>query len=161
MPGMSIMPNKKAVIGPKWTGRFLDLADLVATWSKDPSTQCGAVVVDKRRRVLGLGYNGFPDRISDNPAWLADRETKYAMVIHAEMNAILNAKGSVRNASLFVTGPPCSDCAKFVVQSGICEVHYRLPEAGKQGDFAERWAENLKKSEAIFARADVPLIGSL
>ena len=143
-----------AIDSPVWTSRFLDLADLVATWSRDPSTKVGAVVVNPRKRVVGLGYNGFPDKIADAPEWLSDRATKLSMVIHAEVNAILNkTSASVDDCTLFVSGPPCADCAKFVIQAGIVAVHHRdFP-----GDFSERWADSLRQAHLIFERGKVAI----
>ena len=77
-----------------WDKRFLDLAEHVAGWSKDPSTQVGCVIVNDKRVVVGLGYNGFPRGVEDTPERLNDRPTKYLMVQHAEVNAILNGSGA-------------------------------------------------------------------
>ena len=136
---------------PKWRARFLGMAVHVAGWSLDPSTQVGAVVANARKRVVGLGYNGFPDRILDRPEWLANREVKQSMVIHAEVNAILNATTAVEGCALYVSAPPCGECAKFVVQAGIVEVIHLPPPA----EFAERWAKSLELSRTIFQAAGV------
>jgi len=106
----------------KWDERFLTLASVVAQWSKDPSTKVGAVIADGKH-VVSLGFNGFPPQIDDNPEWLKDRNEKYPRVIHAEVNAILNAHRSVRRCTLYtVPLSPCPDCAKFIVASGITRV---------------------------------------
>ena len=85
-----------AAIGlTKWDLRFLKLAHHVGQWSKDPSTKVGAVIVDAQRRVLGIGYNGFPRGVDDSPGRYHDRPTKLDMVVHAETNAIMNAVSSV------------------------------------------------------------------
>jgi dCMP deaminase len=146
-------------VSPKWTQRFLELAELVATWSKDPSTKCGAVVVNWRRRVVGLGYNGFPDRVEDRADYYADRDIKLGLVIHAEVNAILNAIGPVDGCTLFVTGPPCHDCAKFVVQAGIAQVYYRNPIAPDQVSFAKRWADKIEQAQRVFEAGNVDVFG--
>jgi dCMP deaminase len=138
----------------KWTKFFLGMADYVATASKDPSTQVGAVLVDEHRRVVGIGYNGFPDSIPDNPEWLADRETKYRLTIHAETNACLNCSVPTRGLHLFVNHPPCSDCTKFVIQAGIVSVTAWKPTE----DLMSRWAASLEASQAMFSMAGVPLI---
>lgn len=107
----------------KWDLRFLKLADHVAQWSKDPSTKVGAVIVDGDRRVVGMGYNGFPRGVNDDPERLAQREQKLRFVVHAEVNAILNATRSVAGCTLYTTPLfTCGDCAKVVVQSGITRV---------------------------------------
>lgn len=95
------------------------LAEHVSQWSKDPSTKVGAVIVNDRRIVVAIGYNGFPRGVSDDPERYADRPTKYSFVVHAEMNAILNATEDVRGCTLYVTLAPCNECTKLVVQSGI------------------------------------------
>ncbi len=109
----------------KWMHRFMRLAKEVSTWSKDPSTRIGAVIVDDERRILSTGYNGFPAGIADDSR-LLNREEKYPLIIHGEANAILNVVGngvSIKNANLFVYGlPVCGECAKLVCQSGIKKV---------------------------------------
>ncbi len=105
-----------------WDLRFLSMARLVASWSKDPSTKCGAVVVNGRRIVLGLGYNGFPRNMKDNEELYQDRETKLSRVIHAEMNAILNSSSSTQGSTLYTTLEPCNRCAVHIIQAGIKKV---------------------------------------
>lgn len=107
----------------KWNTRFFELAKHVATWSKDPRTKVGAVVVDDLNRIIGVGYNGFPRGVVDTPALYQDRESKLQRVVHAETNAILNSNTSVRGCKIYVTLPPCNECAKIIIQSGIAEVH--------------------------------------
>jgi len=141
-------------LSTKWRKRFLTLADHVATWSQDPSTQVGAVVVDQRKRVVGVGFNGFPDRIADRREWLEDRETKLTLTIHAEVNAILNATASVEGCSLFISMPPCADCAKLVVQAGILYVYYREGRA----DFMNRWGKSVAQAASVFAKAGMAVV---
>lgn len=107
----------------KWYRRFLKLAEHVSYWSKDPSTKVGAVIVDKHNRVVGMGYNGFPRGVMDHEERYADRPTKYKYVVHAELNAILNAAVPVDGATIF-TYPfaPCTECAKAIIQAGIDRV---------------------------------------
>lgn len=106
----------------RWDLRFLALAEHVAGWSKDPSTKVGAVLADERMIVLGLGYNGFPRGISDDLSRYEDRELKYKLVVHAETNAVLNSYGSLLGSCLFSTEPPCYECSKLLIQSGITRV---------------------------------------
>lgn len=124
----------------KWDGRFLRLAALVASWSKDPSTKCGAVIV-REKHVLGMGYNGFPPEIPDDPELLNDRPSKYARVIHAEMNAIFDAYGKgldTKGATLYTwppgLSPSCDRCAAHVVRAGIRRVvhYYQENEASRR-----------------------------
>ena len=110
-----------------WDEYFMGVALLAAKRSKDPNTQVGACIVDENNVILTTGYNGFPVGCSDDEfPW--DREgdnTKYPFVVHAELNAILNASGkSLRGAKLYVALFPCNECAKAIIQSGIKEVVY-------------------------------------
>lgn len=111
-----------------WDDYFMGVAHLSALRSKDPSTQVGAVIVDENKKIVGIGYNGFPSGVSDDEfPW--DREgdfteSKYAYVVHAELNAILNAPRQVRGCTLYVSLFPCNECAKAIIQSGIEEIVY-------------------------------------
>lgn len=112
-----------------WDEYFMGVALLAAQRSKDPSTQVGACIVDSNKRILSTGYNGFPKGCSDDEfPWNRDEslgETKYPFVVHAELNAILNASGkSLAGATLYVALFPCNECAKAIIQSGISEVIY-------------------------------------
>lgn len=108
---------------PDWDSRFLSLAAHVATWSKDPSTKCGAVIVRPDRTIASLGYNGFPRAVLDNSTLLSDREEKYKRIIHAEMNAILFSREPIDGYWLY-TWPfaPCCRCAAHVIQKGVSRV---------------------------------------
>ena len=110
-----------------WDEYFMGVALLAAKRSKDPNTQVGACIVDKNNVILTTGYNGFPKGCSDDEfPW--DREgevTKYPFVVHAELNAILNASGKDLSGSrIYVDLFPCNECAKAIIQSGIREVIY-------------------------------------
>jgi dCMP deaminase len=110
----------------KWNRRYINLAKEVSTWSKDPSKQIGAVVIGSKGQVLSQGYNGFPRGVSDNQEDYDNREVKYKMVVHAEMNCIYNASftgTSLDGATLYIYGlPVCSSCAKGIIQVGIKSV---------------------------------------
>lgn len=106
----------------KWDQRFLDLSTHVAGWSKDPSTKVGSVVISPDRRVLSMGYNGFPRGVQDLAERLNDRQAKYALVAHAERNALDNSDTSLRGCTLYVTLQPCSECTKSIIQKGIKRV---------------------------------------
>ena len=106
----------------KWSERFMHLAEHVATWSKDPSTQVGCVIVDKQNRVVSLGFNGFPRGIKDLVNRYEDKETKYLFVAHAERNALDNAPLSVEGCTLYSPLLPCNECAKSIIQKGITKV---------------------------------------
>lgn len=106
----------------KWDARFLDLALYVADWSKDPSTRVGSVIVAPDRRILSIGYNGFPRGVADLEDRLNDRPTKYAFVAHAERNALDNVDASMRGCILYSTLQPCAECTKSIIQRGIKKV---------------------------------------
>ncbi|MFW5852703.1 MAG: deoxycytidylate deaminase [Nanoarchaeota archaeon] len=118
----------KSLQPPSWDEYFMSFAKTAATKSKDPSTKVGACIVDKDRRIVGLGYNGFPKKIDDDSLPMAREgsflETKYAYVVHAEPNAILNATKSTKDCRIYVTLFPCNECAKLIIQAGITEVVY-------------------------------------
>jgi len=123
--------SSKRVGALSWDDYFLSMALLAAQRSKDPNTQVGACIVDPTRRIIGLGYNGFPTGCSDDDLpWArhsdqGELHKKYVFVVHAEVNAILNkGSASVRGATLYVALFPCNECAKVIVQSGIREVVY-------------------------------------
>lgn len=139
----------------KWDERFLEMCRLVATWSKDPSTKCGAVIVRADNTVVSLGYNGFPQGIADTDERLQDRQLKYEMIVHAEMNAVLFAPESVARCTLYVTPyPPCARCAVHIIQAKICRVVCPEPAADK----LERWGASFKLTQSLFAEAGVEFV---
>ena len=110
-----------------WDEYFMGVAKLAARRSKDPSTQVGACIVSPDDIIISTGYNGMPKGCSDDEfPW--DREgaqTKYPYVVHAELNAILNANGrDLRGSRVYVALFPCNECAKAIIQSGVKEVVY-------------------------------------
>ena len=110
-----------------WDEYFMGVAKLAACRSKDPSTQVGACVVSQENIIISTGYNGMPMGCSDDEfPWARDgAETKYPYVVHAELNAILNANGrDLRGSRVYVALFPCNECAKAIIQSGIKEVVY-------------------------------------
>ena len=110
-----------------WDEYFMGVALLAAKRSKDPNTQVGACIVDQNNIILSTGYNGFPYGCSDDeyPWERSGADTKYNYVVHAELNAILNARGKdLKGAKLYVDLFPCNECAKAIIQSGIAEVVY-------------------------------------
>ena len=131
----------------KWGRRFLKLAQEVSNWSRDPSTQVGAVIA-RDKQVVSLGFNGFPAGIADDDR-LLDRPSKMSLIIHAEPNAILQAKQDLTGCTIY-TYPfmPCSSCALLIVQSGIKKVV--APHSANP-----RWAESFNLSVRIFDEAGV------
>lgn len=118
-----------------WDEYFMGLAHLSALRSKDPNTQVGACIVDKNKKVVSIGYNGFPRGLSDKVfPWGREggfKDTKYAYVVHAELNSILNSPRTVEGCVLYVSLFPCNECAKAIIQSGISKVVY---ESDKYAD---------------------------
>ena len=140
------------VLKKHWYPRLMALAQHIASWSKDPSTQCGAIIVNPYGTVVSTGYNGFPRGISDTPERYADRGYKLDHTIHAEINAVISARCSVAGHTLFVWPMlPCVRCATVLIQSDIAEVVSVAPS----GELAERWGPSIAKSKALFAEAGV------
>ena len=111
-----------------WNEYFMEIAKLSAKRSKDPSTQVGACIVNTENKIVGIGYNGFPNGINDDDlSWSRDGDflnTKYPYVCHAEMNAIMNCTLLPKGCTIYVTLFPCNECAKLIIQSGIKKVIY-------------------------------------
>ena len=110
-----------------WDEYFMGVAKLAARRSKDPSTQVGACIVSQDNIIISTGYNGMPKGCSDDefPWGREGAETKYPFVVHAELNAILNANGrDLRGSRVYVALFPCNECAKAIIQSGVKEVVY-------------------------------------
>ena len=110
-----------------WDEYFMGVAMLAARRSKDPNTQVGACIVSQNNIIISTGYNGLPNGCSDDeyPWEREGKETKYPFVVHAELNAILNANGrDLRGSKLYVALFPCNECAKAIIQAGVKEVLY-------------------------------------
>jgi dCMP deaminase len=111
-----------------WDEYFMGVAILSGKRSKDPSTQVGACIVNQDKKIVGIGYNGFPNGVDDDVfPWSKEGDyvdTKYPYVVHAEPNAILNSTTSLKGCTLYVTLFPCCECAKLIIQSGIKEIVY-------------------------------------
>ena len=138
----------------KWHNRYLELAQQVASWSKDPSSKIGAIAVGSKGQVLAQGYNGFPRGIEDNESRFENKELKYKYVVHAEMNLIYNASYngvSLDGSTVYVTGlPVCSECAKGLIQVGVQQVIMPTQE-----DTPDKWVESFKLSKELFEEAGV------
>ncbi len=134
----------------KWDRRFMDMARLVASWSKDPSSKVGAVIT-RGKFVVSVGFNGFPKGIADTADRLENREIKYPTILHAEVNAILSARQDIRGCCLYATPyMPCPQCAAVVVQSGITRIVFTPSEN-------EKWGKP-PLSESMFREAGVELV---
>lgn len=135
-----------------WDRYFLTVAEAVSTASKDPSTKVGAVIVRPDRTMASFGYNGFPRGIADTEERLNNRETKYGLVVHGEINAILTAREPLHGYTLY-TWPfiTCKNCSLLVTQAGIRRaVAPQLPDHLK-----ERWAQSVAEAARIYDEAGV------
>ena len=135
--------------------RFLKLAKHISKWSKDPSTQVGCVVVGPDREVRSTGFNGLPRGIEDNDERLNDREIKYPLICHAEENAIMHAARigiSLKDCTAYVTWPPCTRCARSLIQAGISTIIY--PE---NTEIPDRWMADFNLSLDMLKEAKITL----
>lgn len=146
----------------KWDNRFMRLAEMVASWSKDPSTKVGAVIVDAHRRILSTGYNGFPAGADDSQELYRNREYKYANIVHAEVNALgylPKDSPGLQLATLYSTFPPCPDCAGKILDSGIGRV-VALPIQLRLNDLKwyEHWSGVQDETARRFREAGVEFV---
>ncbi len=139
------------MFGNDWDQRYVDLARFVASWSKDPSTQVGAVILDADRQPVSFGFNGLPMGVDDTAERLNDRDLKYKMIVHAERNALVFARRTLKGCTLY-TWPflPCPVCAGMFIQAKIARVVAPvLPERN------ERWTEDIALSLVMFEESGV------
>ena len=140
---------------PTWDQTFMELADVIAKRSKDPSTQVGAVVVNKDRVVLSMGYNGFPRGVLDNEELYNNRELKYKYISHAEQNALDFAETSLKGCVIYVSampGIPCTQCTKSIIQKGLSEV---VVKSKRGTDIPDRWVDDFNISKEMFMWAGI------
>lgn len=126
---------------------------LVSSWSKDPSTKVGAVIVDANRRILATGYNGLPRGVEDTEERLNNREKKLPMTVHAELNAILSCTLPPVGAALYVSAlPVCPACASAIIQAGIQRVVMGVPSA----NMGRHWMQSFRETtKVMFEEAGV------
>lgn len=155
---MTTFNGRKSDRTHKWDMRFLAMAEVVADWSKDPSTQCGAVIVRPDRTVASVGFNGFPRGCSDDDVIYEDRELKLARVVHAELNAILHAREPLSGYTIYTHppgyGPSCDRCSAHIIQAGITRVVHQKDES----EFASRWKEPAIRGLQMYNEADVEVV---
>jgi dCMP deaminase len=136
-----------------WDKRFLELAELISTWSKDPSTKTGSVIVRPDKTIASVGFNGFPRGIEDKPELLTNREEKLKRVIHAELNAMLSARERLDGYTIYIWPlAVCSRCATHIIQAGIKKVVVR------KDSYSPRWEEENKLAAELFKEAKVELV---
>lgn len=154
MDQIDVIVEKRNARREKWDVRFLDLASVVSSWSKDPSTKVGAVIVDDKNRVVSLGFNGFARGVDDHEERYATRDIKYKMVVHAECNALLFASRSDGHTLYTWPMPCCSRCAVLVIQAGIKRVVSMRPSP----DALSRWGEDFELAYTMFREAGVEVV---
>lgn len=148
-----------------WDDYFMSVAFLSSMRSKDPSTQVGACIVSPDKRIVGIGYNGFPRGCSDDELpWareaVSELDTKYPYVCHAEMNAILNKNSAdVKGCTIYVGLFPCNECAKMIIQSGIAEVVY-LSDKYKNSN-SMRASRKMLTMSRVLLRQHIPIRNSV
>lgn len=137
-----------------WDNKFLELAQLISTWSKDPSTKVGAVIVRPNRTVASVGYNGFPQEMNDSPELYNNREIKYSRTIHGEMNALMFCRDPLplTGYTLYTTGPCCDRCSVQMIQAGIRRFVFKAPTSEQY----VRW--NVEKSMSYFREVNAEVI---
>lgn len=140
-----------------WHNRFMDVATLVSTWSKDPSTKVGAAIIDPTRKsIISTGFNGFPREVADSYNLYKNKDEKYPRIVHAEMNAISEAAAQgtkLMGMSIYVTHPPCPDCTGIIIQTGIREIYF--PKQDNNSSFAFRWGCAFSTSKEMMDQAGV------
>lgn len=138
----------------KWDKRFLSLAEHISYWSKDPSTKCGAIIVDGNR-IVSTGFNGFPKGCSDRDRHYNNREIKYERIIHAEQNALLFATRSLKDCTIYTWPfPSCSRCTALIIQSGITRI---VSPTVQCSNLADRWNDNLEIAKQLCSEAEIEL----
>ena len=141
-----------------WDDRFLGLAAHIATRSKDPSTQVGCVIVGPDNEVRSTGFNGLPRGIADTPERLENRERKYPLICHAEENAIMHAARigiSLKGCTVYVTWPPCTRCARSLIQAGVSEA-----VSPTNAEVPARWTDDFALASEMLSEASVALRGA-
>ncbi len=139
----------------KWDRRFLELADQIARWSKDPNRGVGAVIVSGAKQIVATGFNGLPRGVLDLPERL-ERPAKYDYVCHAELNAIIQcARNGVSpvGCTIYTSFSPCVQCTLAIVQSGVARV-----VTYQTGDGDAHWLESFEKARAIMREAGVAYV---
>lgn len=136
----------------KWDLRFIELAKHISTWSLDPSTKVGAVIVDKRHRIISTGYNGFPRGVKDTPERLNNREVKCSMVVHGEINALIFATQPLEGSTLYLWPfLSCSQCTSIIINAGVKRVVAPMNDN-------PRWNESILLSQTLYHEAGVQVV---
>jgi dCMP deaminase len=136
-----------------WDSFYLNLCEVARQKSRDPSTKVGAFIARADHTCVSFGYNGFPRGVIDSVERYMNREEKYPRTVHAEVNAILNSRERLNGCTLYVTPlHPCATCAGIIIQAGIKEIIFKMPEDRPD------WLESFKIARSMFAEAGVLVI---
>lgn len=142
----------------RWDERYVNLAREVATWSKDPSTKVGAVLVRPNNSVASTGFNGFPPGHDDSPELYGNRAYKYDHVVHAEVNALQFSEGAAKGATLYTSFPPCPACVSHAAASGVVRmVSPPINTEGRNREWVWEWEQNVRTSLKLAARYGIAL----
>lgn len=132
-----------------WDKRYIGMAELISTWTKDKSRGVGAVIVNGKNRVVSIGFNGFPTGIKDDIEERHLKPIKYKFTEHAERNAIYNTTSPLNGCKIYVTLFPCPDCARAIIQTGIVEVI--CPYINE----LDNWCDDFKISKEMFEEVSI------
>lgn len=141
----------------KWIYRHLKLATEISSWSKDNSTKVGALIVTPEGKPVSWGYNGIPMGVNDESSDRQIRPLKYHYFAHAERNALDLSRSSVEGCWLFVTHPPCSDCARGIIQTGISTVVVDTKGIDEFKD-RENWIDSVSHTVTMFKESGISMI---
>lgn len=133
----------------KWDQRFYSLAKEAETWSKDPKCKVGAALVSPDRREFAFGYNGLPAGLKDSEVRLGTSSLKLKLTVHAEVNAILNARRDLTGWVMYCTKAPCIDCALAIIQAGVAELHCPIVKNGSS------WYDENYEALSLLAEAGI------
>lgn len=140
-----------------WDQKFLQAAQLIATWSKDPNHKVGCVIVDDDHNQLSGGYNGFPRGVKDDDRLNAASsllDTKLRIIVHAEANAVAAAARnghSLKGGTAYITSAPCCQCASLLIQAGVKRVV--IPDSTL--DPNSKWAQDMCMAITTLQEAEV------
>lgn len=142
----------------RWDVRYVMLARFISLWSKDPSTQTGAVIVSPDNRIVSIGFNGFPRGFNDSEELYANRDVKLSRIVHAEMNALLFAKNLPPGSTLYNWPyPPCDRCFVHQIQSNIIRfVHPATSELSE--DQQKRWGPAFERVKGMADEVGAELV---
>ena len=136
--------------------KYLEIANAISKFSKDPSTKVGAIAINDKGIILSTGYNGFPRGVNDDAARYENREVKYKLISHAEQNLVAQAAyagHSLRGSTVFLSGLfPCSSCAKSLIQAGVSTIISPPPDKN------DRWKDDAEWSKILLDEAQVETI---